>query len=442
MKHIVIIGNGIAGVTAARYIRKLSDYKITIISAESKHFWSRTALMYIYMGHMKFHHTKPYEDWFWEKNRIELIHDYVLQVDTTCKELVLKNGKPLKYDVLIIGSGSASNKFGWKGENLKGVTGMVSLQDLDTIEEYTENIERGVIVGGGLIGIELAEMLLSRKIKVSFLVREKSFWDFILPKEESEMINRHIKEHHVDLRLETELKEIIPDENGRVTKVITTSGEEINCAFVGLAIGVSPQIKFLENNEIKTDKGVLVDEYLQTNVPDIYAVGDCAQHLSPPPGRKSVEQIWYTGRIQGETVAYNICGKKRKYTPGVFFNSAKFFDIEYQVYGEVPAIPTESLNSFYWENKEDKKALRIVFDLRTMAVKGFNLLGLRFRHEICDKWISTENTLAEVMNDLEKVNFDPEFHTKYEKDIRRAYSSQFDVNEGQFRKRKKVFGVF
>ena len=72
MKHIVIIGNGISGITAARHIRKLSDYRITVISSETEHFYSRTALMYIYMGHMKYEHTKPYEDWFWEKNRIEL----------------------------------------------------------------------------------------------------------------------------------------------------------------------------------------------------------------------------------------------------------------------------------------------------------------------------------------------------------------------------------
>ena len=77
MEHIVIIGNGISGVTAARHIRKLSDKKITIVSAETDYFFSRTALMYVYMGHMKFEHTQPYENWFWKKNRIELKKAYV-----------------------------------------------------------------------------------------------------------------------------------------------------------------------------------------------------------------------------------------------------------------------------------------------------------------------------------------------------------------------------
>jgi len=179
MKNIVIIGNGISGITAARHIRKLSDDIITVISAETKHFFSRTALMYIYMSHMKFEHTKPYEDWFWQKNKINLVQDYVLSVDTDNKSLQLKEGGELNYDVLILGTGSKPNKFGWPGQDLKGVQGMYSYQDLENMEVYTEKINRAVIVGGGLIGIEMAEMLLSRNIPVTFLVREASFILFV-----------------------------------------------------------------------------------------------------------------------------------------------------------------------------------------------------------------------------------------------------------------------
>ena len=85
MEHIVIIGNGISGVTAARHIRKNSDKEITIVSAETKYFFSRTALMYIYMGHMKFEHTQPYENWFWKKNRINLKEGLVSKINTDKK---------------------------------------------------------------------------------------------------------------------------------------------------------------------------------------------------------------------------------------------------------------------------------------------------------------------------------------------------------------------
>ncbi|MFN7259125.1 MAG: FAD-dependent oxidoreductase, partial [Cyclobacteriaceae bacterium] len=170
MKHIVIIGNGISGITAARNIRKSSNDNITVISGETEHFFSRTALMYIYMGHMKYENTKPYEDWFWKKNRIELVKDCVEKVDSESKKLILRNRGNFKYDILIIASGSKSNKFGWPGQDLKGVQGLYSFQDLELMEQNSKGIKHAVIVGGGLIGIEMAEMLLTRKIGVTILV--------------------------------------------------------------------------------------------------------------------------------------------------------------------------------------------------------------------------------------------------------------------------------
>ncbi len=88
-QQIVIIGNGISGITCARNVRKQSNDEIIVISSETEHFYSRTALMYIYMGHMKYEHTKPYEDWFWEKNRIKLLKDHVISIDTKSKGLQL-----------------------------------------------------------------------------------------------------------------------------------------------------------------------------------------------------------------------------------------------------------------------------------------------------------------------------------------------------------------
>ena len=167
MEHIVIIGNGISGVSAARHIRKLSNKKITIISAETDYFFSRTALMYVYMGHMKFEHTQPYENWFWEKNRIDLVKGYVTSIDHKNSILKIKNSADIVYDKLIIATGSKPNKFGWPGQDLGGVQGLYSKQDLDTLEKNAPNKEackRAVIVGGGLIGIEMAEKINNLKM--------------------------------------------------------------------------------------------------------------------------------------------------------------------------------------------------------------------------------------------------------------------------------------
>lgn len=442
MQHVVIIGNGIAGITAARHIRKNSDYDITVISAESKYFWSRTALMYIYMGHMKHHHTKPYEDWFWEKNRINLLQDYVENIDTDNKELKLKINDRLKYDVLIIATGAKPNKFGWPGQDLKGVTGMVSIQDLERIEQYTKEIDRGVVIGGGLIGIELAEMLNSRNIPVSLLVREDQFWNNVLPAQEASMISKHIQEHHIDLRLNTELKEIISDENGRVRAVVTTGGKEIACQFVGLTAGVHPNIEVVKGSAIETNRGILVNEFLETNISDIYAIGDCAERREPLPGRAAIEQVWYTGRMMGETVAQTICGNKTVYKPGPWFNSAKFFDIEYQTYGRVKPVLDDNEAEFYWEHLSGKLAMHFIFDKHHQTFLGVNSFGIRLKHECFDKWLKEEATIDYVMSHLPEANFDPEFFKKHEESIVQAYNQQYPDIKVSLPKRKKIFGIF
>ncbi len=412
VRNIVIIGNGISGITAARHIRKRCDDAITVISSESEHFFSRTALMYIYMGHMRFEHTKPYEDWFWEQNRISLKKAHVSEIDFGRKKLVFSDGGSMDYDVLILATGSSPNKFGWPGQDLKGVQGLYSLQDLESMERDTQGISRAVIVGGGLIGIEMAEMLATRRVPVTFLVRENAFWNNVLPKEESEMVTRHIREHHIDLRLSTELKEILSDENGRAKAVITSEGEEVPCQFVGLTAGVHPNIAFLKDTTLETDRGILVDRYLRTNIPDVYALGDCVQHREPLPGRAAVEQVWYTGRMMGETVAATICGQPTEYRPGIWFNSAKFFDIEYHTYGTVPRKPTEGQDSIWWEHPKGKHGLRIVFDAHTKAVLGFNSLGIRLRHTVCEQWIREGASIDKVLRELKKADFNPEFSSK------------------------------
>ena len=420
--HIAIIGNGISGITAARFIRKLSDHKITVISAETDHFFSRTALMYIYMGHMRFKETKPYEDWFWEKNRIDLKRGYVEKVDTKGKQLVFKEGDTLNYDKLILATGSKENRFGWPGQDLKRVNGLYSFQDLEQMEKYSKGLKRAVIVGGGLIGLEMAEMFHSRHIPVTILVREKSYWSGVMPPEESAMINREILRHKIDLQLNEELDHIVDDGNGEACAVVTKNGNRIECGYVGLTAGVHPNIKFLEDSGIEKGRGLLVNEYLETSAPDVYAIGDCSEQRNPRPGRRGVEAIWYTGRMMGETVAYNICKKPIPYDPGIWFNSAKFMDIEYQVYGDVRAKQPEEHQSIYWEHPEGRKSIRVIYDKASKVIVGFNLMGVRFRHEVCEKWIKEKTDIETVMKNLALANFDPEFYEKHEADVVSTYN--------------------
>lgn len=424
MEHIVIIGNGISGVTLARHIRKHSDKKITIISAETEYFFSRTALMYVYMGHMKFEHTQPYENNFWKKNRIDLVFKRVEKVLPEEHTLLLIDNSSLKYDKLVIATGSKSNKFGWPGQDLKGVLGLYHKQDLETLEYLSKDAKRAVIVGGGLIGIELAEMLLTRNIPVTFLVREAQFWGNVLPEGEAKLIGRHMIEHHIDLRFETNLKEIISDEMGRAKAVVTEKGDVIECNIVGLTVGVSPNIDFLKDSGIETNKGVLVNRFLETNIPNIYAIGDCAEQREAIGYRRNVEAVWYTGRMMGEVLAQTICGNKMIYNPGYWFNSAKFLDIEYQTYGWVWAKPKEYENQFYWEHKSGKIAIRISYHKETKEFLGINTFGIRMRHEFFDTVLTEKKSVAFVIENLKMANFDPEFYKHYEKDIATQFKNE------------------
>lgn len=406
-RHIVIIGNGITGVTAARFIRKLSDDRITVVSSETDHFYARTALMYIYMGHMRYQETKPYEDHFWSKNKINLVRGYASRIDPEQKVVRIADGNDIAYDALLLATGSQSNKFGWPGQDLMGVQGLYGMQDLALMERNTQNISHGVVVGGGLIGIEMAEMLHARHIPVTFLVRENSYMDYLLPKEESALINHEIYEHGIDLRLNTELKSILGSET--VEAIETSSHDRVECQFVGLTAGVHPNIDLAKASGIETNKGIVVNEFFETNVPDIYAAGDCAEFNADGIGSRRIEQLWYTGRAHGKVVARTLCGHRTPYRRGVFFNSAKFFTIEYQTYGDIPAQPESHIRSQLFQ--KGKKLLRINSDRNTGRVLGFNAMGLRLRQDQCEAWIRSGTSVKEVLASLGKARFDAEFYS-------------------------------
>lgn len=434
MEHIAIIGNGISGVTLARHIRKNSNKNITLISGETEYFFSRTALMYVYMGHMKFEHTQPYENWFWKKNNIALKKGWVTNIDNKKKKLLFSDDSELSYDKLVLATGSKPNKFGWLGQDSEGVMGLYHKQDLDKLERFAPNnkvCKRAVIVGGGLIGIELAEMLHSRQIPVTFLVRESSFWNGVLPQGESKMISEHIISHGIDLRLSTNLKEIKSDNKGKVKSIIIEeTGEEIECDVVGLTAGVSPNIDFLKNSGIETNKGVLVNRYLETSEKDIYAIGDCAEQREAIGNRRTIEAVWYTGRMMGETLALTLCGNKTMYKPGNWFNSAKFFDIEYQTYGWVFSERNQKdyEQHFHWRHPKKNICITLAFRKDSNQLLGINTLGIRMRHKIFDQWLTEKKTIEFVISHLSYANFDPEFYRKYEKEILSQFNREFSTS--------------
>uniref|UniRef100_UPI0025FBF44E FAD-dependent oxidoreductase n=1 Tax=Algoriphagus sp. TaxID=1872435 RepID=UPI0025FBF44E len=195
---------------------------------------------------------------------------------------------------------------------------------------------------------------------------------------------------------------------------------------------------------LEVNRGVKVDFYFKTNIPNVYAIGDCAEfHEAPADDRRPIEQVWYTGRMHGETLAYTLNGKATSYKPGVWFNSAKFLDIEYQTYGTVPPQWEEGIiTSFYWEHKSGKVSFRMLMN-KAGEILGVNNFGFRLKHEFFDHAIKEKWKGEKVISKLEKANFDPEFFAPYYIEIQKAFNSQFgtEIRVGKKSFIQKLFGA-
>ena len=404
--HVVIVGNGIAGASAARHVRKGDpDARITLVSDEGRDPFSRTALMYVYMGVLTRAHTHLYHARFWDENRIDRVVDRAERLDPEARTLTLRRSGAVAYDRLLVATGSVPFLPDWPGRDLPGVQGLYHLADLDRLEAAA--IDPAVVVGGGLIGVELCEMLRTRGAAVTFLVREGRYLPRVFSEGEAALVAAEIRRHGVDLRLGAEVARV--EGGARAEAVITTAGERHPAHVVGVGTGVRPNVGWLEGSGVEVATGVLVDETLATSAPGVWAAGDCAELRDPPDGSRAREPIWYTARLQGATAALGMLGRPRPYAPGVFFNSAKFFDLEYQVYGraDLPARPDGGEEGGAdWERTDGARHLRIRH--RGGAVRGVSALGVRLRQDVCARWIGEGWSLEAALADLGAARFDAE----------------------------------
>lgn len=399
--HYVIIGNGVAGITAAFALRKRdAAAKISVISGESDYFISRTALMYAYMDRLTLRDLEPFERKAYDVQRIERVRGWVDGLDADEQTLHLSSGITLRYDRLLIATGSVPNRFPWPGLDAvtSGVVNFVSLQNLAECERLTPTTRRAVVVGGGLIGIELVECLAHHGVEVDFLVREAWYWPVALAKEEGEMVAAHMARHGIRLHLGHQVAAVIGDSNRRVSAVKTNKGDEFACQMLGACIGVRPAIDWLRT--VRTPptlgRGIQISAAFQTSLPNVWAAGDCAEL---PAGQ--VEQIWYSAKRQGELAAKAMLGDAVEYQPPLFYNSSKLFDIEFTTVG------VAGPESFYHRLPGKEISIRIMQDKGTVV--GFNMLGSRWNHTWFEKWIHERRSLKDVLANLHLAQFDVEF---------------------------------
>lgn len=410
--HYVIIGNGIAGASAAFEIRKRhrsKNIRITLISDESDYFFSRTALMYAYMDRLSREDLEPYERKVYDRQAIERIRDRVVDLDANAQFLQLASGDTLNYDRLLIATGAKPRQAAFQpsGNQPEGIVNFVSLQDLDECERLTWSTQQAVVIGGGLIGIELVESLLHHKIDVTFLVREPYFWPMSLHAEEGELISEHIRSHGVDLRHNEQITQLATDANGRISAVSTDQNNQFSCQMLGICIGVQANIDWLKDVQTPPEisRGLLVNRSFQTSLPNVFAAGDCTE-ITLDSGKTLLETIWYSAKLHGELAARAMMGDTIHYRPPIFYNSSKFFDVEYTTVGDVIDVPAHA-RALY--RKAPGKLITQRITYTDDQVIGFNMLGSRWDHTVLQRWIAERRSIDFVRQHLHEAQFDVEF---------------------------------
>lgn len=325
--HYVIIGNGGAGVSALKNIREIDhESKITILSREKYPPYSPCSLPNLISGEIEKTVIFRFDDQFYKRHKAKFLkNSEVLNINSYSKEIILKNGKKIKYDKLLIAAGATPiipKKI--KGLHLKGIHIMGTLDStIEILNHINQGVQHAVVVGGGFMGVETAVNLRKRGITVSVVEMLSNILSRMLDPDISEKVEQILIEHGINLILNDTLKEI----NGQfLVNSITLEKKKINCDMIVIAIGVAPNIGIIQNSGIKVNNGVIVDSTMQTNIKDIYAAGDITEVWEQISGKKGSFAIWPNAIEQGRIAGLNMAGCPTIYNGAEVINVLNVFN--------------------------------------------------------------------------------------------------------------------
>lgn len=304
-KRLVLIGNGMAGVRTMEEILKIDRdlFDITIFGSEPHPNYNRIALSTVLQGNTSINDI-ILNDWEWYKNNgIHLfVGETVIKIDKNQKVVQTDKGRTVQYDKLIIATGSKPFILQIPGADKKGVTAFRDIQDCERMIEYAKKYKKAAVIGGGLLGLEAARGLLNLGMEVNVIHIYKYLMERQLDSTASSMLQSELEKQGMNFLLEKETAEIIGDDH--VKGIRFKDGTEIEADLVVMAVGIRPNVQLAKESGINVNRGIVVNDYLETNVPNIYAVGECAEHRGIVYGL--VAPLYEQGKVLAETV----CGIK------------------------------------------------------------------------------------------------------------------------------------
>ena len=306
-KRIIIVGNGIAAVTAIKAIREIDlDLEIYLIGQEKFYPYNRIRLskgIFEKLGENNILLQK--KEWY-EQNKVKIfINTKVMNINTDSLELILGDGSKLKYDKLLIVTGSSNNIPPIDGIGKEGVYTLRGLNDALNIKNSLNESSHVIIIGGGIQGLEMAWILHQHGKKVRIIELQSRLMPRQLDNKASEILKDIIQDYGIEILTNTGVVKITG--NGKVAGVLIDKEVELKCDMVIQSTGIKSNKELIANTKVETARGIVVNNKMETNIKNIYAAGDIAEFDNQIIG------LWNIAIAQGKVAGYNIAGKEAVY---------------------------------------------------------------------------------------------------------------------------------
>jgi NAD(P)H-nitrite reductase large subunit len=331
----LIVGQGVAGIAAAEAIRAAdASGEITLLSDDPHGYYSRPGLAYYLTGEISRTHLFPWREEEFQHLQLRRVQGQARELDAAGHHLLLANGAILPYDRLLLATGSAAIRPNLPGIDLPQVVTLDNLADAERILALARKAHSAVVVGGGITALEIVEGLREHCRRVHYLLRGERYWSNVLDEAEGRIVLERLAADGVRVRFHTELA-AIEEKRGRVAGVLTTSGQRIPCDLVAVAIGVAPRAELARAAGLQVDRGILVDEFLRSSAPDVYAAGDVAQVYDPRVGKALLDTLWNSARSHGAAAGQNMAGGSVRYVKPTPLNVTRLAGITTTIIGSV-----------------------------------------------------------------------------------------------------------
>ncbi|MDS0222003.1 FAD-dependent oxidoreductase [Haloarcula sp. S1AR25-5A] len=304
----VIIGDGIAGASAAETIREADpDASVTVLTDEGEALYNRILIKEFAKGKLPEAPISIHEPEWYEERDIDLqLNTHVTDIDPDGHEIHTHKGDTYEYDKLLVATGGTPAQVPVENSDADGVHHFWTFQDARGIREHAAEADQGIIVGAGLLGIDLAAVCAAQGIDAKYLMRGNRWWRYALSEEGAEIIHEALKENGVEPVFESGVDHFEVDDDGHVTGAVDPDGNHYDGEWAGVAIGLDFNTEFLNGAGLELDDGVVVDEYMQTNVEDIYAAGDLTQFYDTILDSQAQNGAWGSAKEQGSVAGTNM----------------------------------------------------------------------------------------------------------------------------------------